>query len=304
MNWLDIVILVTLVVVGFIGWRTGVIKAVFGAVGVIAGIFLAGRFGGPLGDSLDFITDENLAKLIGFVVVFAVIFIGAMFAANILRKLLKLILLGWVDSAGGAALGLVAGSLLWVGLIGLVGSFPIGGLDRSIDDSATATFLADKVSVGLALLPSEYRDVLSLVEARGGSGGGGPAVEFTGMAVERVTASRLTLVATLEVDNPGGSEGTITLLRYLFHHLDGDSVILLDFGTLEDLPVAADTTTEVKVPLDLGGGAAATQGSLVQRLIDGESATFRVEGTVAIELPSGSEEVEFDYEGEAEVRAP
>lgn len=302
MNWLDIVILVTLVVVGFIGWRTGVIKAVFGAVGVIAGIFLAGRFGGPLAENLDFITDENLAKLIGFVVVFAVIFIGAMFAANILRKLLKLILLGWVDSAGGAALGLVAGSLLWVGLIGLVGSFPIGGLDRSIDDSATATFLADKVSVGLALLPSEYRDVLSLIESRGG--GDDVAVDFTGMTVERVSASRLTLVATLDVDNPSGSEGTITLLRYLFHHLDGDRVTLLDFGTLEDLPVAAETTAEVRVPLDLGGGAAATQGSLVQRLIDGESATFRVEGTVAIELPSGSEELEFDYEGEAEVRAP
>jgi uncharacterized membrane protein required for colicin V production len=274
-------------------------------VGVIAGIFLAGRFGGPLAENLDFISDENLAKLIGFVVVFGVIFIGAMFAANILRKLLKLILLGWVDSAGGAGLGLVAGALLWVGLIGLVGSFPIGGLDRSIESSATATFLADKVSVGLALLPSEYRDVLSIIETRVGSGGGGGGtVEFTGMRVERVSAARLSLIATLDIDNPSGSEGTITLLRYTFDHVDGDRVTLLDFGTLEGLSVAAETTTEIRVPLDLGGGAAATQGSLVQSLLDGESATFQVEGTVAIELPTGSEEIEFDYEGQAEVRAP
>jgi uncharacterized membrane protein required for colicin V production len=300
MNWLDIVILVTMVLIGFLGWRTGVIKAVFGAVGVVAGIFLAGRFSGPIGDSLDFITNENLAKAAGFVIVFAVIFVVAMVAAKFLRKLLKLVLLGWVDGLGGAGLGLVAGALLWVGLIGLLGSFPIGSLDKSIEGSSMATLLADKVPFGLSLLPEEYKGIRSLIDRV--RGGGDVTVEFTGMTIERVTASRLTLVATLDVANPSESEGTITLLRYLFQHADGDNVILLDLGVLEGVPVAAETTTQVKVPLDLGGGAAATQGSLVQSLIDGESATFRVEGTVAIELPSGSEE--FEYSGEAEVRAP
>ena len=44
MNWLDITILVVVLLLVFIGWRTGVIRAVSTIGGVIIGIYLAGQY--------------------------------------------------------------------------------------------------------------------------------------------------------------------------------------------------------------------------------------------------------------------
>src|SRR5512139_3916025 len=44
MNWLDILIIVGLVLLGVAGLRQGMIRTVFGIAGLIGGIVLAGRY--------------------------------------------------------------------------------------------------------------------------------------------------------------------------------------------------------------------------------------------------------------------
>ena len=45
MNWLDIVIIVTMGIAALMGYRTGVIKGFLSIIGIIVGVVLAGQFG-------------------------------------------------------------------------------------------------------------------------------------------------------------------------------------------------------------------------------------------------------------------
>jgi uncharacterized membrane protein required for colicin V production len=94
MNWLDWVIIVSLGIGGLLGWRTGIIKVAFGIVGILLGIFAAGRAGASVGDAMTFIESANLATLAGYGVVLLAGFAAAMAMASIVRKFLRLVLLG------------------------------------------------------------------------------------------------------------------------------------------------------------------------------------------------------------------
>lgn len=297
MNWLDIVILITLVVGGFVGWRTGVIKAVLSAVGVVAGIFLAGRFGGPLGESLEFITNDNLANIVGFVVIFAAIFIAAMVTANMLKKLLNLILLGWVDGFGGTALGAGVAAVVWTVLVAAVGSFPIGGLDRSIEESPVATYLADNVSFVLTLLPEQYRDVLSL-----GKEAVLPTVTVSGVSVEDASAQRLSLLAAVSLDNPNRFGATITSVRYQLFSSDAGDLTLLGTGEAKDVRLKAKGVTELELPLELTGTEVAAAAPAVGELMAGRALPVRLKGTMTVSFLSGS--IEVPFEGDATAQGP
>jgi len=52
MNWLDIVILAITIILGLMGLRRGAIKTVFGIVGLLGGIVLAGHYYQPLASVL------------------------------------------------------------------------------------------------------------------------------------------------------------------------------------------------------------------------------------------------------------
>ena len=159
MNWLDIIIIVSIAVSTFLGLRTGIIKAVLSLVGLIVGVILAGRYYVPFSEQLGFIPQENVAKIVAF----AIIFIGILIVARVLASLLKwaasAILLGWIDRLVGAIFGFVLGAIfwgailaIWVNLLGMVGV---------IAESALARVLLDYFPLVLTLLPAEFDSVRS-----------------------------------------------------------------------------------------------------------------------------------------------
>ena len=154
MNWLDIVIVVTVSVATFYGLRIGLIKAVLSLAGAILGVILAGQFYALLAEQLTFITQPNIAEIVAF----AAILIGVMVAAAVLAALLKwlvsLVMLGWVNRLGGATFGFSLGALfcgallaIWVKYFGVVGV---------INESTLAPILLDNFPVVLAFLPAEF----------------------------------------------------------------------------------------------------------------------------------------------------
>ncbi len=160
MNWLDIVIIVTLAISTFLGLRTGIIKAVLSLAGVIVGVILAGLLYVPLSEQLSFIQQAGVAK----VVAFAIILIGVMVIAVVLARLLKwaasVMMLSWVNHLGGAVFGLALGAIFcsallatWVKWLG-IGS-------TTITESIVAAFLLDKFPMILALLPDEFDAIRS-----------------------------------------------------------------------------------------------------------------------------------------------
>ncbi|MFC2017423.1 CvpA family protein [Chloroflexota bacterium] len=158
MNWLDIIIIVVIAIAALLGLRIGIIKAVLSLAGLIVGVILAGRYYVPLSEQLAFIPQANAAK----VVAFAIILIGIMVMASVLAWFLKwvasIVMLGWINRAGGAIFGLVLGAIfcsallaIWVKFLGV----------ETIAESGLATILLDRFPMVLALLPDEFDAVSS-----------------------------------------------------------------------------------------------------------------------------------------------
>jgi membrane protein required for colicin V production len=157
MNWLDIVIIVILGIQVFAGLSQGLIKALFGLLGLIVGIYLAGRFHESLGSGLfSFISNPDVANIAAFIAILIAVWIIFSIVANILTKLVSFILLGWVNRIGGAIFGLLMGALFVSAALAVWVKF--AGTD-SIGESFMAAFLLDKFPIILGLLPSQFDSI-------------------------------------------------------------------------------------------------------------------------------------------------
>ena len=121
MTWLDIVLIVLGALGLLVGLKLGLLKAVLLVGGGILGLILAAQISQPLASGLtDSVGDDSVATVIAYAIVLVVVIAAALVAAAILRKTLDKLLLGWVDMAGGAILGLGSGVLAGVAIIAMV----------------------------------------------------------------------------------------------------------------------------------------------------------------------------------------
>ena len=164
MNWVDLLIVAMVLGLGFMGFRNGIIRWTVTLIGGIAGIFLAGRLYKPLSDILSIADNEGINRVAAFAVVLLSVMLLAWIVGNIIRTTLSIFLLGWVDRAAGAALGLFLGAVGATAIVSAMGAFPVESLRTGINGSALADPLVSLFGFVLALLPSEFdavKDVLS-----------------------------------------------------------------------------------------------------------------------------------------------
>ena len=133
LNWVDFVILGVAVIGIFVGWRIGFLGAIFTTVGVVIGMLLAGQLADDIAAALtESVSSDAIATAMAYAILVGGSIAAAMVARNITKKILSLVLLGWVDSLGSLALGLVAGVLLAGALITFAARYsqdlPEGGL--------------------------------------------------------------------------------------------------------------------------------------------------------------------------------
>lgn len=129
MNTLDIVVAFLVLALGFKGFLHGFIKEICGLAAIIGGIFLASRLGVYVGDSVAAmlnVQNPSTVKVLGFITVFAAVWLGVTFVAALLSKAVDLTGLGIVDkllgfaTAGGKIfliLSVIAYALSNVGLL-------------------------------------------------------------------------------------------------------------------------------------------------------------------------------------------
>lgn len=166
MNWVDITIIVVVVILGFIGLKQGLVRTVFSFAGIVFGILVAGQYDRTLSDRL-FPTSEW-----GQIVSFAILLVGILIAANIvgamLKKVLRFIMLGWLDTILGGVFGLVAGAALLGAVLAIIvkaGPIPIpgsGGIKDAIRESSLAKLLVEQFPVALSFLPGDVGDKVRL----------------------------------------------------------------------------------------------------------------------------------------------
>ncbi|MBE1425995.1 membrane protein required for colicin V production [Desulfomicrobium macestii] len=113
MNTLDIVFCVILGFLGLRGIFRGLVKEIASILGLILGFVLANTYHAQLAAMFEnFPGGPGMAKLAAYLAIFLGVVAVVFLLASLIRKLLQMIMLGWVDSIGGGALGLFKGALL------------------------------------------------------------------------------------------------------------------------------------------------------------------------------------------------
>lgn len=156
MNWLDIIIIVALIVPIFTGLMQGLIKAALSLVGIVVGVVLASNYYENFAGVLTFISNEDIANIVAFIIILALVFVIANVIAFFLRATIKALTLGWVDRVGGAVFGFVMGAILISAILATIVKFFGEGM---VTDSALSGFLLDKFPIVLGLLPSQFDSI-------------------------------------------------------------------------------------------------------------------------------------------------
>ncbi len=110
-SFFDLAIGILLIIFGIKGLFSGLIKEVFGLIGIIGGIFVASRYAGSVGDMIDsslyHISNRSSIYFIGFLVTLLAFWLTAILVGFLFTKLVSLSGLGLLNRI----LGFLIGSL-------------------------------------------------------------------------------------------------------------------------------------------------------------------------------------------------
>lgn len=115
MNWVDLIIIATLVISGLIGMSIGLLGASIAVLGVIGGWLLAGRFGEHLAPLLAPFMPEYWALMISYAIIIVLTLAAAEVIKAIILPALSIATFGLsnlLDRVGGLLMGLIIGLLL------------------------------------------------------------------------------------------------------------------------------------------------------------------------------------------------
>ena len=118
MNWLDLAFIVLVVMSGLVGIWIGLIRAAFGVLGVVVGILVAGQVSNDVGRLYaGIISNETLAYVIAYGLIILVSIVVARVLTIVVRRVVYMLFMGWLDKLAGLAIGLIAGAAISGALI-------------------------------------------------------------------------------------------------------------------------------------------------------------------------------------------
>lgn len=151
---IDVVILLLLALGAYEGYKKGLLMSIVGIFGFVLAIVLGIYFMEFVGNWLASETDQEALALP--IVAFLLIFFGTLFLINIagraLKKMLGLVLLGGLDSLGGAVLGIVRTGFFISLLVWVLGKLELEPLKKWQADSTYLAFIEPLTPEVLELL--------------------------------------------------------------------------------------------------------------------------------------------------------
>jgi len=143
MNGFDLMVLVIVLFCMIRGAFRGLIREVSGIVAVIAGFYGAFNYYFMLSPHLEFlIHTPGIRHLVSFSVLFCSIVILVGLLAALIRQLMHVVFLGWVDRTFGLIFGTAKGVLIAAVLFIVLTAFVPSGTTSLINRSETAPYLA------------------------------------------------------------------------------------------------------------------------------------------------------------------
>lgn len=157
MNWIDILIVVTIAGIVLGAYAAGLIREVVTLIAAIVGIVIAGALYDDLAaDVLVFMDDEDAAEAISFLILVGAVYLFGQIIAILLSRTASLLMLGWADKIGGAAFGVIKGLIIVQVLLIILAAYPSLGLDNQIAGSELAPYFLEDVDFLLWVLPDNF----------------------------------------------------------------------------------------------------------------------------------------------------
>ena len=116
MHAFDIIVGIPLAYAAYRGFRSGIVAQSCGLLGLVAGVWLASRYGEAAG--LWMRVDPSAARVAGFVAILLLTLLGIALLGQLLKGLFRLAGLGPIDAVGGLLLGVVKMALILSLLLG------------------------------------------------------------------------------------------------------------------------------------------------------------------------------------------
>ncbi|MCL0102088.1 CvpA family protein [Dehalococcoidia bacterium] len=187
MNWIDVLLLISGIVLILMGMKVGLFRTTFVTIGIILGLVLAAQISDPVAA---LITSSVGNDSIATVVAYAIVFIAVMFISQLVGRLAKrtaqMLLMGWADNLGGAAIGLVAAMFVGAAIIAVVARLTFlvpenlpgvidivevrQGIEESLVDSSLIPYYLDIIDVvpanTLGMVPGDFRNAIDELKQR------------------------------------------------------------------------------------------------------------------------------------------
>ncbi|MCY4575965.1 MAG: CvpA family protein [Chloroflexi bacterium] len=148
MNWLDIVIIVIVAVPIAFGFRIGLIHIASSLVAIAAGTLLATLFWRQAADIVGvIIPDDNLAALIGYLLILVGLLAAGWAAAVFAKGVLNVLMMGWLDKVGGIVFGALLGCVIVAAVFWSLESFSGETVQEALDKSLLRPYFAFLVPI-------------------------------------------------------------------------------------------------------------------------------------------------------------
>lgn len=158
MNLFDILIIIILLYCLVRGIFRGLLKEMSSLIGVLVGFYAAYTYYNELGKYLKkWITDPNYINTLSFLLIFICVFLIISILGIIIKYILKIVFLGWVDRVFGAVFGISKGILIGSVLLIVFSAF-LSGNSNIIKTSKTAPYLSAISNKMIKVTPKDLKN--------------------------------------------------------------------------------------------------------------------------------------------------
>lgn len=159
MNWLDILLGILILGCVIDGFSKGLARTLLGFVATILGLFCGLWFYGIVGVHLKgMVGSEEIANLIGFLLIFAGIVALGGLLGWLIHKLLKMAHLGWLNRLLGGAFGFLRGVLIAAVIVLGIMTFSKNPPPQSVEHSRLAPYVVDTARMLVSAAPRQVQD--------------------------------------------------------------------------------------------------------------------------------------------------
>ncbi|MDI6785308.1 MAG: CvpA family protein [bacterium] len=157
MNGLDITFLIILSISAIMGLWKGITRGIFSLIAVVAGVTVASRYYCVVSISIhNYVKSSLWSNILSFFIVFIVIALIISLIGVLIKKLMGVLVLGWIDHLGGLIFGIVKGVVISGAVVIIMEKFPIGESKDLLVKSILCPYILESTKIICYLLPKEF----------------------------------------------------------------------------------------------------------------------------------------------------